>query len=92
MVKHRNQRKEKKKKKATADKSGRNKSKDISERRKTGSNNISKTRHFKIRKENSANRLVESTPSQISNWRQKKQNNFGIKYGEEKSISGMING
>ena len=95
------QRNEKISQKTNADKfdntTKRNKSKDIGERKDTPKipdrvKQYKQNWTFQISKENSTYKLVEMTQRQISNWMRKKQDSVGVKCGNSKNISEILNG
>ena len=58
----------------------------------TRSSNTNKAENSKITKENSTNKMVENARGQTNNRTQKKQNNFGVKYGNRKNVTERLIG
>ena len=56
-------------------------------RYRKGSNNSDKTGHSKTKKENSTSKYVENAQKLTNNQMQRKQNNFGAKYGNGENIT-----
>ena len=74
-----------------------NKSESAGERRKIkdidkGENNTDKAGYSQTMKENSINNWKEMTTTYTNNRMQKKPNDFGLKYGNQKNIMKRLNG
>ena len=57
----------------------------------TASKKTDKTRHSKRMKENASNKSLKITRRHTNNLMQRKQNNFGVKFGYGRNITGNPN-